>query len=93
MVMANAVDAGTLTKGTKITAARTIPGRSPGVTTIEEGTPGKVIMASGFGPWMRYWVRFDLGDRTEAIGSIDRENLFVPGVDDASDTNVGWLFS
>jgi hypothetical protein len=52
----------------RVVAAANLPG-------VPAGTPGKVIMVSGF-TWVRYWVRFENG---VARGSIDRKQLVRPG--------------
>ena len=39
---------------------------------VPEGTPGKVALVGGWGPWIRYHVLFDNG---VSLGSINREHL------------------
>lgn len=39
------------------------------------GSKGKVKLVNGFGPWLRYWVRFDDG---ELIGQVDHNDLVRP---------------
>ncbi len=58
----------TLRRKERVVAAVDMPG-------IPAGTPGKVIMVSGF-DWVRYWVRFDNGVER---GSLGRYKLARPG--------------
>ncbi len=80
---------GSLRKRAKVVAKEDIPSRQPGGVSVPAGMPGKVAMVSGFGPWIRYWVRFENG---ALLGSIDRDALIVPSIDDPEDKSVSWLF-
>lgn len=82
-------DDGSLKRRTKVQAKVDLPSRQPGELSVPEGMDGKVAMVSGFGPWVRYWVRFENG---QLIGSLDRDVLHAPAVDDPSDKEVSWLF-
>lgn len=80
---------GSLRKRAKVTAKEDIPSRQPGGQSVPAGMAGKVAMVSGFGPWIRYWVRFENG---ALIGSIDRDALTVPSLENAPDKSVSWFF-
>ena len=55
---------GQLRKRAKVVARNDLRG-------VPEGTPGKVVLVSGFA-WVRYWVHFDNGIY---LGSVDRSDL------------------
>jgi len=66
--MATATDTEVLRRKERVVAAIDMPG-------LPAGTPGKVIMVSGF-DWIRYWVRFENG---VVRGSLARHKLARPG--------------
>lgn len=56
---------GELKRKSKVVAFTDLPG-------VPEGTPGRVALVNGWGPWIRYHVLFDNG---VDLGSINREHL------------------
>jgi len=66
--MAAATDPEVLRRKERVVAAIDMPG-------LPAGTPGKVVMVSGF-DWVRYWVRFENG---VVRGSLARHKLARPG--------------
>ncbi|MFP3905651.1 MAG: hypothetical protein ACLFRV_01555 [Acidimicrobiales bacterium] len=63
--MTDTAEAAPLRRRQKVRAAFDLPG-------VPAGTPGKVALVNGFGPWIRYRVIFDNGvDR----GNVLREEL------------------
>jgi len=80
---------GILRKRAKVLAKDDIPSRQPGRPGVPAGMAGKVAMISGFGPWIRYWVRFENG---ELLGSLDRDALIVPSLENPVDKSVSWFF-
>ncbi|MDZ7678771.1 MAG: hypothetical protein U5K29_09475 [Acidimicrobiales bacterium] len=63
--MTDTAEVAPLRRRQKVRAAFDLPG-------VPAGTPGKVALVNGFGPWIRYRVIFDNGvDR----GNVLREEL------------------
>jgi hypothetical protein len=54
-----------LKKGDRVVATAPFP-------EVPEGTPGKLKMVNGLGPWMRAWVQFDNG---VWLGSVSIDKL------------------
>jgi hypothetical protein len=77
-----------LKRRAKVKARVDIPSRTPGGQLVPEGMAGRVKFVAGFGPWIRYRVRFENG---EEIGTLDRDVLWHAS-DDAEDKSVSWLF-
>ena len=58
-----------LKKGDRVVAAEPL-------RRVPEGTPGKLKIVDGLGPWIRAWVQFDNGEWLGSVGitKLAREN-------------------